>query len=290
MGLDGTMHHGEAQPTAAGLGRREGFEESVLDLHGNARPIVLHFDGPRRARHREPRRLLATRDATDADRDLPTIARGLQGIEHEIEHGAMQQIFVAVQRGRRVRHLEGEVHVDAAIRMRPRQRHRRAYHIAEVQRIATRRLHAREVEKLREQAREPVRLARNELAQGTLVGRGGGTARELLDGGADAGQRIPDLVRQRRAEFGDRFEALRAQSQGLEALLSAMSCTMTVVAPPTGRRSPSTAVVVMLIGTSRPSRRTLPSRRALIWPAIVACTAAATDGATAASCGKTGCP
>ena len=80
--------------------------------------------------------------------------------------------------------------------------------------------HAREVEKLREQTREPIGLAHARARASVLLIVGhGGHPRDLLDRAANRRQRIPDLVRERRAQLRDALEALGAKTQHVEPLL-----------------------------------------------------------------------
>ena len=96
MRLDGAMHDGEAEAAAARLRREEGIEQPVADLDRDAGPRVADAQrDARRARTRVRRRACSRGAAPTSTRTSPLCRRGLDGVEQQVEDGAVQQVLVA---------------------------------------------------------------------------------------------------------------------------------------------------------------------------------------------------
>src|SRR5206468_6388351 len=89
---------------------------------------------------------------------------------------------------------------------------------AQIEWPALRGAHSGEIEKLREQTRQPVGFAHDERGQELLVGVDELRAPQLLHRRANGRKRILDLVRQARRQLRDRLETFRAQVKLLEPL------------------------------------------------------------------------
>src|SRR5207244_54041 len=108
--------------------------------------------------------------------------------------------------------------VRGAVGVLAHQPNRRPGHGVEVERPAFGGAHAREVEELRQEARQPIALAHHEGGEELLVRVGALGAPQLLHRRADRRERVLDLVRQARRQLGDRFQPLGAQVQLLQPL------------------------------------------------------------------------
>src|SRR5688572_33271296 len=76
------------------------------------------------------------------------------------------------------------------IGMRGGKARRAACYRREIDGLAPRDTNAREVQKLRQESRQPIRLAHDEPSERPLVGVGASGARELLDGTPDRRERV----------------------------------------------------------------------------------------------------
>ena len=123
----------------------------------------------------------------------------------------MQQVFITFQR--RGSTLEGDLHTGGAIGVLAHQPDGRFRDLVQIHRAAFGDAHAREVEELREQARQPVAFAHDQIGQELLVRVRAGRLAKLLDRASNGGQRILDLVRQTRRQLRHRLEPLGAQVQ-----------------------------------------------------------------------------
>ena len=81
------------------------------------------------------------------------------------------------------------------------------------------RAHPGEVEELGQEPREPIGFADDELSEGALVRVAARRATERFDRAPDRGERIHDLVRERRAQLSDGLQAFGARVQRVEPLL-----------------------------------------------------------------------
>jgi hypothetical protein len=131
----------------------------------------------------------------------------------------MQEIVVALHDELPVLHDAHHPHPLGPVGVRHREAHRVRGQLADVERLAARDAHAREVEELGEETAQPVRLAHHEMRERPLVVARELRPGELLAGAANGRERILDLVRERRGELGDALEPLGAETQRLDALL-----------------------------------------------------------------------
>jgi hypothetical protein len=128
----------------------------------------------------------------------------------------VQQVLVTVDDGPVPFHPDPDVR--AAVGMFPDQPRGGQHDRLQIHRHELGRAHPGEIQKLGEQATEPVALAHHQIREVTVILVGMGRARKLLHRTPDRGQRVADLVGEGRGEGRDRLEAFRPEIQFVETL------------------------------------------------------------------------
>ncbi len=206
-------------PEPPGLRGEERVEQPVANLGGDSRAVVGHAERHAAEVERDASRDLIHRERRELHAHASTVRRRLHGVEREVEHGTMQQILVALDDEPLVRADADDFHVvwgDPGARRRDSPRRARRQRDRPARRGHA---HAREVEKLRQETRQPIRFADDEVRERALVRVGARRATERFDRAPDRRERILDLVRERRAQLSDCLETLGARVQRVEALL-----------------------------------------------------------------------
>src|SRR5712672_1408513 len=194
MRFNGAMYDRESESRTAGFRRHERLEQPLFDRVRYTSSLVGH------AHHHRPasealglRRQLVIRQLRCFQAHFPTGWRRLNRIEKEIEDRTMEQIIIANDDQRVRRKQLADRHVRGLVRVRRYQNRRVMRDIQEIDSADPGNARSREIEELRQQSRESVRLALNELGQGPRVVVCSWHLREELGGASDRGERILDL-------------------------------------------------------------------------------------------------
>jgi hypothetical protein len=94
--LDCALDNGETETTATRFRGEEGIEEPIADLDGNSGAGIANAqrDCPRVEGDADGKRVEGARG--DIDVHDAAVRRSLHGVQHEIEHGPVEQIIVAI--------------------------------------------------------------------------------------------------------------------------------------------------------------------------------------------------
>jgi hypothetical protein len=148
--LDGAMHDGESEAAPAGLRGEERIEHALAQIRLDTGSGVANANG-----HGAGGKVGADGEFIVGERghihfDATSLRRRLQTVEHEVEDGAVEQVFVALDYqcigGRSTANDDAL----AAIGMRARQIRRAARDSPDVDRPNDRRAHTSEIEKFSE--------------------------------------------------------------------------------------------------------------------------------------------
>ena len=192
-------------PLPPGPAGDERVEQPLPDLLGDARPVVpdLQPDGVLQIGAVGNLSRLHRRDA---DRDLDRTASRLDRVQHQVGDDPVQQVLVAVED--RPSALDHELGVGPAVGVGADQANDRRDDRMQVERHELGRAHPGEIQELAQQPAQPVALPHDQPGEEALVLVGMLRPGELLDRAPDRGQRVPDLVRQRRAQRRHRLQPL----------------------------------------------------------------------------------
>ena len=124
--LDGAVHDGEPEAAAAGLRREERVEQAVADLGGMPGPSSVTRSATPPWSNATPAGSCSGERRRDLDAHLAALRRRLHRVEREVEHGAVQQVLVAVDdQCSLVRRRTTTSHAVRAVGMRRGERSRR---------------------------------------------------------------------------------------------------------------------------------------------------------------------
>jgi len=190
MCFHGAMYDGESESRTAGLGRHERLEQPLFDGVGYSSSLVGHTH-----HHRPTGEALGLRwqlvvcQLRCFQPHFPTGWRGLNRIEKEIEDRTMEQIIIANDDQRVRRKQLADRHIRGLVWVRSDQDRSVMRDIHEIDSADSGNTRSRKIEELRQQSRESVRLALNELGQRSRVVVCGGNLCEQLGGASDRGER-----------------------------------------------------------------------------------------------------
>src|SRR3954469_10617711 len=165
MRLDRALHDGETEAAATGFRREERIEEAIANLDRNASTRVTHSQRDGTGIEGDADRKRIEGAGGDVDVHDAAVRRRLDGVEHEIEHGAVEQVVVTVDNER---HALGNPADDAnvlALGARVGEGGGVTADVAHVHGPRARDAYAREVQKLGEQPRQPIRLTDDETRE-----------------------------------------------------------------------------------------------------------------------------
>ena len=170
MRFDGTLNNGEAEATAFGLSGDEGIEQSVTNFRRHSLPAVGDENRDRSIRKFESaRRQLVRLKLASFDAHDSTRRRCLDGVQQQVEEGAVHQVLVTVDHeGRNWKEID-HLHARRNAWLRCCEADSVTRDLGEIERFHPRHTSPREVEKFREDSRQAVRLSLNEAAQNLLV-------------------------------------------------------------------------------------------------------------------------
>ena len=218
--LDRAMRDGEAEAAAAGFRRSERLEQPVLNLRRDSGSFVddLHRDRAVWKGH-AARQLLAMwrwqrRGARARSGRLACTA-----LSARLNTARWSRSSSPSTMSEPAETATSSVDLLSARGVRAGERGRAAHDSGDIDRFAARDAHAREIEKLGQQARQTIRFAHDEVAECLFIVCRDGARGQLLHRASDRRERILDLVRERCRKLGDRLEPLRAKIQLFETLL-----------------------------------------------------------------------
>src|SRR5688572_24303640 len=95
MRLDRAVHHRKTEARSARLRREEWIEEAVADLRRNTRAVVRYAHGDRAVLEENAGRQRLEAPQRDLDAHLAASWRGLDRVERQVEHGAVEEVGVS---------------------------------------------------------------------------------------------------------------------------------------------------------------------------------------------------
>src|SRR5688572_4289827 len=152
MGFDRAMDDAETESAAAWLGRKEGVEQSVPNLERNAPAVVGYAKRNAAAIERHPCGNLIHRQRRELDSHPTATRRRLHGVQREVEHGAMKQVFITFDDHAVVVGIAYDLDVARTIGVRGRKARGTPRDDGEIHGLDLRHADSREVEELREQS------------------------------------------------------------------------------------------------------------------------------------------
>src|SRR5690348_6535128 len=150
MRFDRAVYDGQAEACATGLGGKEGIEHAVLDCSGDAWADVRYAECNGTVAKYDAGRDLVTGEAAHFDDDPPGVGRCLHGVERDVEDRAVEEVLVAFDEDGGARRLVDELDAACTIGMRGGQSSRGVGDFPDVDEVAARLSHAREVEEFGE--------------------------------------------------------------------------------------------------------------------------------------------
>ncbi len=220
--LDDAVDHGEAEAGALAdfLGGEEGLEDLAAHFLGNAVAVVLDLDQDvvgRRQRFLVERRAIGRGDVARAQRDPTALAHRVARVDDEIDDDLLELIEVGLHQPQiaSVHDVELDRFAD-----QPAQQHLQfRQHLAELQRLRTQGLPAREREQLAHQPRRAVGVLLD--LHDVLEGRIGRpmVGEQQIGIADDRGQHVVEIVGDAAGELADRLHLLALREVLLQRAL-----------------------------------------------------------------------